>query len=88
MLTITVYSTPACMQCAATERWLGSTPFEKADAREPEAAAFIASLGHMSAPVVVVRKNGEVVESWSGFNPDNVDRWSRAITGILAPVAV
>lgn len=87
MLEITVYGTPGCVQCTATERWLGSTPFEKADTREPEAAALIASLGHMRAPIVVVRKNGEIVESWSGFNPDELDRWSRAVTGILLPVA-
>jgi len=87
MLTITVYGKPGCMACWATEQRLDATPFATADAGEPEAAALIAELGHLSAPVVVVRKNGEVVESWSGFNPDNLDRWSRAITGILAPVA-
>lgn len=87
MPAITVYSKPGCVQCIATERWLGSTPYEVEDARSPEAAALISELGHMRAPVVVARKDGEVIEHWSGFNPDALDRWSRALTGILVPVA-
>ena len=87
MLSITVYTKPACVQCAATERRLGSTPYAIEDAQSPEAAALIAELGHMRAPVVVVRKNDEVVEHWSGFNPDRIERWARAVTGVLVPVA-
>ncbi|KJL22902.1 Glutaredoxin-like protein NrdH [Microbacterium oxydans] len=88
MPTITVYSKPGCVQCTATERWLGSTPHEVADVTaDSSAAAEVAALGYRSAPVVVVRKNGEVVEHWSGFNPDAIDRWSRALTGVLVPVA-
>lgn len=87
MLSITVYTKPACVQCTATERRLGSTPYAIEEAQSPEAAALIADLGHMRAPVIVIRKDGEVVEHWSGFNPDAIDRWSRAVTGILIPVA-
>ena len=88
MLEITVYSTPGCMGCWATEQWLGSTPVEALDlSLDDAAAAEIAALGYRSAPVVVVRKNGEVIEHWAGFNTDAIDRWKRAMTGILIPVA-
>lgn len=52
------------------------------------AAAECAALGYRSAPVVIVRKNGEIIEHWGGFNLGNIERWARAITGILIPVAV
>lgn len=85
---ITVYSTPGCMGCWATERQLGSTPFEAVNlSLDDAAAAEVAALGYRAAPVVIVRKNGDIIEHWSGFNPDAIDRWSRALTGILVPVA-
>lgn len=88
MLTITVYSTPGCMGCWATERQLGSTPFEAVDlSLDADAASEVAALGYRSAPVVLIRKNGEVIEHWAGFNTDAIDRWKRALTGILVPVA-
>lgn len=88
MLFIIVYSKPDCVQCTATYRML--------DAREldykiiditldAEAAAFVAGLGHKRAPVVVVRKDDEVVAHWSGFNPERIAKVSQ--TPDAVPVA-
>lgn len=88
MLSITVYTKPACVQCTATERRLGSTPYATAEAQSPDAAALIATLGHMRAPVVTLSdRHGRIIDHWSGFNPDRIDAAARAVTGILIPVA-
>lgn len=88
MLSITVYTKPDCVQCAATERRLGATPYGIEDAQSSEATALIAELGHMRAPVVTLTdRHGKVIDHWSGFNPDRIDAAVRAVTGILIPVA-
>ena len=86
---ITVYSKPRCPQCDATARLLKKmgAPYTKVDVTEDDAAyAFVKQLGYQQVPVVVVRdlhvegdgRDGNVVEHWSGFNPDRVKRAATA----------
>jgi glutaredoxin-like protein NrdH len=69
-MTVTVYGKPNCVQCAATERTLikqGIT-FNKIDITEDQDAYdYVVSLGHRSAPVVVVDQ-----DNWSGFRPEKL----------------
>lgn len=82
---ITVYSKPRCPQCDATARLLNrmGAPYTKVDVTEDDVAyAFVKQLGYQQVPVVVVRglhvegdgRDGNIVERWSGFNPDRVKR--------------
>lgn len=86
---ITVYSKPRCPQCDATARLLNrmGAPYAKVDVTEDDVAyAFVKQLGYQQVPVVVVRdrhvegdgRDGNVVEHWSGFNPDRVKRAATA----------
>lgn len=88
---ITVYAKPRCPQCDATARLLNKmgAPYTKVDVTEDDAAyAFVKNMGYQQVPVVVVRDNhanangGErcdnIVEHWSGFNPDRVKRAATA----------
>lgn len=86
---ITVYSKPRCPQCDATARLLNRTgaPYTKVDVTEDDVAyAFVKRLGYQQVPVVVVRdrhvegdgRDGNIVEHWSGFNPDRVKRAATA----------
>lgn len=71
-MVITVYSKDNCPQCTATKRWLNERdiPFTEADATDEMNLAAIKALGHMSAPVIIVAKDGPGSEvDWSGFNP-------------------
>lgn len=69
-MTITVYSTPTCVQCTATYRSLNSNKLDydvidlTADA---EALVYVREqLGYNQAPVVVAPDGTH----WSGFRPD------------------
>ena len=76
MLTITLYTQPACVQCTATYRKLDARGvlYEVVDvSQDADALALVKSLGHLRAPVVVVREGDEIVEHWSGFDPDRCD---------------
>jgi len=73
-MTITLYSKPACTQCDATYRALlfAGVNFDTnveiiALQDDKDAIAFVMSLGHRQAPVVVF---GE--EHWSGYRPDRI----------------
>ncbi|MEZ3155931.1 glutaredoxin domain-containing protein [Microbacterium sp. BWR-S6Y] len=81
-MSIITYSKPSCVQCSATERYLGRTPHSVIDLTEDaEAFATVRALGYLSAPVVIVRDDaGQVLAHWSGFNPDALDRWMHAAT--------
>ncbi|GAB4686183.1 redoxin NrdH [Mycobacterium avium subsp. hominissuis] len=71
MSQITVYTKPACVQCAATFKALDKRgiKYQKIDVTEnPEAREYVMSLGYLSAPVVYVSPT----EHWSGFRPDRV----------------
>lgn len=88
---ITVYSKPRCPQCDATARLLNrmGAPYAKVDVTEDDVAyAFVKQLGYQQVPVVVVRdrhattgddeRGDNIVEHWSGFNPDRVKRAATA----------
>lgn len=65
---IIVYSQPACQQCIATAKFLDklNVKYDYVDVtEEPEAYAYVRSLGYRSVPVV---RNGD--EHWQGFRPD------------------
>lgn len=71
-MTVTVYSKPGCGPCAATHRALDKkgvtyTSVNVAAEENADAHAFAISLGHQQSPVVVVTRDGEVVDHWSGF---------------------
>jgi glutaredoxin-like protein NrdH len=69
-MSITVYSTPSCVQCKATYRALDKkgVPYEVVDVTtDAQALAMVHGLGYVQAPVVVA---GD--EHWSGFRPDRI----------------
>lgn len=76
-MTVTVYSKPACVQCTSSMRKLNNMGIEytKTDMSEdPTALAYVKSLGFMAAPVLIVQDaDGNVIKSWSGFRPDEID---------------
>lgn len=64
-MNITVYTTPNCVQCNATKRWLAKAniPFETVDlSTDDEAMKMVQEMGHTIAPVVITD-----VDNWSGF---------------------
>ena len=70
MDTITVYTTPACVQCNATFRALerqgiGYTAIDISE--DQEAREYVLSLGYPQAPVVVAGG-----DHWAGFRPDRI----------------
>ncbi len=75
-LTVTVYSTPNCMQCKATYRQLdkleiGYTVVNLAD-NEAARAWVTEDLGYSQAPVVVVDQDPD--NHWGGYRPDRLSR--------------
>ncbi|MEV4737165.1 MULTISPECIES: glutaredoxin domain-containing protein [unclassified Microbacterium] len=75
-MTVTVYRKPGCVQCDATERYLGERgiEFDTKDLTEPANLDAAKALGHLAAPVVVFTPPGASEEvSWSGFRPDKLD---------------
>lgn len=77
---VTVYEIPKdpitgrvnCRQCEATEKKFDSlgVEYELKDATLPENNEVVKALGYMQAPVVTVTVDGEIVDHWSGFDPD------------------
>lgn len=65
---ITIYSTPRCVQCTATQRTLDKlgVPYTVVDlSQDDESRSAVAALGYTQAPVVI---HGDT--HWSGFRPD------------------
>ncbi|OBI29046.1 redoxin NrdH [Mycolicibacter sinensis] len=70
MITVTVYTKPACVQCNATYKALDKQgiPYTTVDITDDDQARdYVLSLGYLQAPVVVA---GD--EHWSGFRPDRI----------------
>ena len=68
---ITVYSKPACPACLAVRHWLDKAKLDYTlidVTQDPEALAYVASLGYLSAPVVVTDS-----EHFSGVHPDRIN---------------
>ena len=76
-MTTTVYSKPACVQCNSTYKVMDrkGIVYETIDMSQgEEALQVMKDLGFMQAPVVVNRdEDGNIVSSWSGFNPDRIE---------------
>ena len=67
--TTRVYTTPSCVQCDATKRWLDTRgiDYETVDLTEsPDDYAAVTALGYKSAPVIMVADDVH----WGGFRPD------------------
>lgn len=81
MLSVTVYSTPACIRCKMTKDAFtkkGITVREVALADNPAAHEYVTTdLGYSEAPVVVV-EDGTGQDHWSGFRPDQIARVAAA----------
>lgn len=69
-MSITVYSKPACVQCAATTRALDKKGIDYTVVDisiDAEAYARVQDMGYRQVPVVVA---GEL--HWAGFRPDMI----------------
>ena len=72
-MTVRVYTTPNCSQCAMTKMWLDKkgihyTTVDLSDPANKDDLAAMKALGYTSAPVVAIGTDYEV--HWSGFRPD------------------
>ena len=72
-MTVRVYTTPICVQCIQTKRWLDKkgvhyTTVDLTDRANINDYAAVRALGYTSAPVVAIGNNYEV--HWRGFRPD------------------
>ena len=69
---ITVYGSPGCQQCKATERWLESRGHEYTYVHLeefPDAAERLRARGHVTMPIVTVTRPDGGTAEWSGFRP-------------------
>ena len=69
-MSITVYTTPSCVQCNATKRALAKAgmAYEEIDLTvDADALEAVKALGYQQAPVVFA--DGD---HWSGFRPDKI----------------
>ena len=72
-MTVRVYTTPNCWQCAMTKKWLNRkgvhyTTVDLADPANINDYEAIRALGYSAAPIVAIGTDYEV--HWSGFRPD------------------
>lgn len=73
---VTLYSKPVCQQCKASVRKLDKheIAFSTTDMEADESAlSFAKSLGYAEAPVILVHRDGVLVDHWSGFRPDKIE---------------
>lgn len=85
--TVTLMKNPSCGPCIATNRAFESKlkaseqGIETVDlSQDVEAHELAITLGHRSAPVVVVRdSDGIIVDHWAGLRLDKVDQWSKTL---------
>ena len=72
-MTVRVYTTPNCNQCAMTKKWLDKkgvhyATVDLADPANINDYEAMLELGYAAAPIVVIGTDYEV--HWSGFRPD------------------
>lgn len=78
-LKVTVYTTPNCVQCEQTKRYLNVNEVEYSvvDLSEnPEALQMVLDLGFTASPVVITDD-----ENWSGFKLDNLSKLAAKVNG-------
>lgn len=69
-MTVTVYTTPTCVQCESTKKLMDKNGIEYSVVdltQDDDAMSMVRDLGYSSAPVVVA---GDA--HWSGFRPDKI----------------
>lgn len=86
MIDITVFEKRdgECYQCKATTRALIKRDLGFLSIfleNDPARAEEFRLAGHLTAPVVQVEENGELVETWSGFNPARIKHWAQVVHG-------
>ena len=74
-MTVRVYTTPACPQCAMTKMWLDKkgVHYQMVDLADPANIndyEAIKALGYTSAPIVAIGNDYET--HWHGFQPDRL----------------
>ena len=76
---VTVYTTPGCVQCKPTKKWLDDRdiPYTEVKLEEsPEDAEAIKALGFKQAPVVIVSTGDPETDiMWSGLVVDNLKKY-------------
>ena len=75
-MSITLYTKPACVQCAATQKALdrAGLAYNTVDiSLNDEARDYVMALGYVQAPVVEVGG-----EHWSGFRPERIKQLQAA----------
>lgn len=78
MALVVLSQSAACVQCNAVKRHVAKKGIEATilDGTTDENRALAKSLGHMQAPVCIeYNEAGEIVDSWSGFNPDRLNQF-------------
>lgn len=80
-MTITVFEKNACVACTQTKKTLdrAGISYEKTNIMEDETAYdyITKELGHMAAPVVVVKDDdGKIINHWSGFQLEQINALS------------
>ena len=73
-----LYTLPGsvCLQCRFTKRLLEQlgVPYEDIPlAQDPDALAYVKSLGYASAPVMVVDMGEGATWSWTGYRPSQIE---------------
>jgi|TARA_R110000803_G_scaffold107000_5_gene175149 glutaredoxin-like protein NrdH len=72
---VVIYTTPACVQCAATARRMDTLGiiYDKVDlTQHPGLADKFREMGHTQAPIVVTDR-----KTWSGFRLEKIDSLAR-----------
>lgn len=76
-LTVIVYSKTACVACNATKKSLTrkNIPYvEYFIDKDPEKLDEVKKKGHKAAPVVEVYNGTELIKSWAGYVPDEINK--------------
>lgn len=92
---LTLYSKPGCVQCTGSVRHLKSKGFKAEDGdyvytdvtEDPAAYDFVVNtLQNLQMPTLVVRdiESGEILDKWTGYNPDKLDAWVAAERELVA----
>lgn len=75
-MTVELFSKNGCVQCNASERALKKFGVDYAKtnmSQDMEAFDYVINLGFQAAPVILVKDDeGNITDSWSGFNPDKI----------------
>lgn len=76
MTRVTVYQTPACVQCMQSKKVLdkGAVPYDVVDlSQHPESMEMVKALGYTQAPVIVVTDREGKTSHWSGFRLEKLN---------------